>query len=171
MQLTPPVAGSQSPLPDRFYGLRQDRPEGLRILVVEDDADTAESLAVLLGLYGHQVQVVRTGPGALEVANTHPPDVVLLDIGLPRMDGYEVARQLLKPLGLAKPFLIAITGYGQAADRRRSKEAGINLHLMKPADPDELQKVLERINASRKDSAQPVCEHAFRGTGQHCFAP
>jgi CheY-like chemotaxis protein len=121
----------------------QDR--ALRILVVEDNPDTAVSLQTLLSLQGHDAQVASDGPAALEVAAGYQPDVVLLDIGLPGMDGLEVARQLREQASRKRPLLVAITGYGQESDRRRSAEAGIDLHLVKPADPDQLQALLRRF--------------------------
>jgi two-component system CheB/CheR fusion protein len=118
---------------------------GLRILIVEDSTDTAESLAMLLRLYGYDVVVARDGPIALEKARTYWPDVVLLDLGLPKMSGYEVARQMAGRRHEWKPILIAVTGYGRDEDRRRSLDAGIDLHLVKPVDPERLCSILERI--------------------------
>lgn len=129
---------------ERPTPLADGRP-GLRVLVVEDDADFAGILAILLGIYGHEARVAANGPAALKEARERPPDVVLLDIGLPRMDGYEVARRLAELGGEKRPLLIAVTGYGREADRRRSAEAGIDLHLVKPVDPVVLQKVLSRF--------------------------
>lgn len=116
--------------------------KGLHILIVEDNPDSAFSTALLLRLYGHEVRMVHDGRAALQVIGEDPPDVVLLDIGLPGLDGWEVARQIRRPPEQKKPFLIAITGYGQEEDRRRSAEAGIDLHLVKPVDPLELQEIL-----------------------------
>jgi CheY-like chemotaxis protein len=122
----------------------------LRVLVVEDDADTADSLAMLLRLDGHDVRLARNGPAALALAGTYKPDMVLLDIGLPGMDGYEVANRLKALEGGEVLFIIAITGYGQASDRRRSVEAGIDLHLLKPADTNVLLRVLMRFREVAK---------------------
>lgn len=115
-----------------------------RILVVDDNKDAAASLGMLLKLLGHDVRIANDGPGALELAAASPPEVVLLDIGLPRMDGLEVARRLRNDLGLKDALLVALTGYGQDEDRRRSQEAGFNAHLVKPVDLDELPKLLAR---------------------------
>jgi len=120
---------------------RRDVPH-LRVLVVDDNVDTAESLTMLLKLYGHEVWPAHTGPKALEVAQAEQPDVILLDIGLPGMDGYEVARHLREQQGMEGATLIAMTGYGQEADRRRSAEAGFDHHLVKPVDPAKLQALL-----------------------------
>lgn len=117
----------------------------LRVLVVEDHADTADSMAVLLSLYGHEVRVARDGPAALGMARAFSPDVVLLDIGLPGMDGWRVAEQLRQHPAAQRPLLIALTGHGQEADRRRSQEAGIDLHLLKPVDPEQLCGLLSRF--------------------------
>jgi len=119
----------------------------LRILLVEDDGDSAETLAVLLRIYGHEVQVARDGPTALRLAADQPPDVALLDLGLPGMDGCEVARRLREQEADKLPLLITVTGYGQDEDRRCSKEAGIHLHLLKPVDGEALNRLLQRFQA------------------------
>jgi CheY-like chemotaxis protein len=118
---------------------------GLRILVVDDDADTRNSLAFLLRLDGHQIETAADGAAAFDAVETYEPDVVLLDIGLPVVDGYRIAEQLRDRVATKKPFLIAITGHGTVGDRLRSAEAGIHLHLVKPVDPSTLAKVLERF--------------------------
>ena len=118
----------------------------LRVLVVEDDADTAGSLALLLRQDRHDVRLAADGPAALAAAQAARPDVVLLDLGLPGMDGWQVAEHLRERLARTPPFLIAVTGRGRKADRRRSGEAGIDLHLVKPADPDLLRRLLARFS-------------------------
>ena len=117
----------------------------LRVLIVEDSSDTALSCQLLLQLHGLEVQTVPNGLQALEVVPTFRPDVVLLDIGLPGLDGWEVARQVRTSPTAKPPFLIALTGSGQPEDRRRSQEAGIDLHVLKPADPVWLARLLERF--------------------------
>jgi CheY-like chemotaxis protein len=102
----------------------------LRVLVVEDHEDSADILALLLRLHGHNVEVAADGPSAFRAVQASPPDVVLLDIGLPKTDGWVVARQIREQAALKRPFLVAISGYGMDADRRRSEEAGIDLHLV-----------------------------------------
>jgi CheY-like chemotaxis protein len=115
----------------------------LRVLVVDDCKDTAHSTAILLEAWGHEALVAYDGPAALALARMHRPDAVVLDIGLPGPTGWEVARELRVSPGLDGVRLIAVSGYATAADRRRSREAGIDAHLAKPADPDELQRLLE----------------------------
>ncbi len=109
-----------------------------RVLVVDDNLDAADSLASLLSLLGHDVQVAYDGPSALDAVVREHPEVVLLDIGLPGMDRYEVARRLRKTMGQHTVALIALTGYGQAEDRQRAYEAGFDHHLTKPVDPQSL---------------------------------
>jgi CheY-like chemotaxis protein len=117
----------------------------LRVLVVEDHEDTAASTALVLRLYGHDVQVASDGRMALQLMDAQAPDVVLLDLGLPRMDGWEVAKQIRSQATYKRPLLVAISGYGREADRLRSTEAGIDLHLVKPIDPDQLKDLLARF--------------------------
>jgi signal transduction histidine kinase len=117
-------------------------PRGLRVLVVEDNIDAAESLATLLRLWNHDVNVVHDGCKALEAAREQQPEVVLLDIGLPGLDGYQVARRLREELHLDHALLVAMTGYGQPEDRRRSQEAGIQYHFVKPVEPLVLRNLL-----------------------------
>lgn len=120
-------------------------PTGLTVLVVEDDVDTASSTATILERHGHEVQVAHDGPTALDAALERQPDVVLLDIGIPLLDGYEVAKVLHPhdPHG-RRPLLIVITG--REEDRRRSIEAGIDLHMLKPMDTDLLLHILKRFH-------------------------
>jgi CheY-like chemotaxis protein len=118
-------------------------------LVVEDLRDSADSLGLLLRLWGYEAEVTYDGEGALAAASAAPPDVVLLDIGLPGMDGYEVARRLRRLPETAKSLLVAVTGYGREDDLRRCKEAGIDDHFLKPANPTELQKLLARAEERR----------------------
>jgi len=116
---------------------------GRRILVVDDNADVAETTTLLLTLSGHQVRAAKDGPQALVEAADFAPEVVLLDIGLPLMDGYEVARRLREMPQTRKSLLIALTGYGQQGDRARGKAAGFDGHLLKPVDPYALGKMID----------------------------
>jgi CheY-like chemotaxis protein len=120
----------------------------LRVLVVDDSVDCAESTAILLRMEGYEVQTAVNGFAALALAWESPPDVVLLDIGLPEMDGYEVAKRLLKQSTKKKPLLIAISGFGREIDVEHSKETGIDIHLVKPADPEQLRLLLAQLRCS-----------------------
>jgi CheY-like chemotaxis protein len=117
----------------------------LRVLIAEDNADSATSLGMLLRLYGHEVELAADGVSACQAVQSSPPDVVLLDIGLPKMNGWQVANYIRKQCTSKRPFIIAVTGYGSPTDRLRSQQAGIDLHLVKPADPEELQYILGRF--------------------------
>jgi PAS domain S-box-containing protein len=119
--------------------------QGWRILVVDDNVDAANMIAMMLRLFGHQAETVYSAKSALEMAVEYRPDFVVLDIGLPGMDGYEVARRLRQIPELKDTPLIAATGYGQDADRQRSEDAGFDYHLVKPIDPEKLQTVLELL--------------------------
>jgi len=118
---------------------------GLRVVVADDSHDAANSLAMLLRLKGHDVQVAHDGQAALEIARDFRPDVVFLDIGMPRLDGYEVARRLRQSPGLEHVVLAALTGWGQPEDRRRTAEAGFNHHLVKPPDPHAIERILADV--------------------------
>jgi CheY-like chemotaxis protein len=134
--------GHSAPLPPRDAQTDSKR---LRILIVEDHADTAHSLAMLLDLHGHETCVAIDGPTALGCIESAKPDVVLLDIGLPGMDGWEVARRIREHSGPKTPLLIAVSGYGDEPSLNRSRAEGIHLHLIKPVDPIELQTLLLRF--------------------------
>jgi len=109
------------------------------VLIVEDSADARESLRLLLEMAGHEVDTSEDAADTLEKVKVFEPDVALIDIGLPGMDGYRLA-QVLRERPPARPLrLIALTGYGQAEDRRKALDAGFDLHLTKPVDPDRLQ--------------------------------
>jgi CheY-like chemotaxis protein len=116
-----------------------------RILIVDDNQDAADSLALLLQLDGHDTLAVYSSGDALKRAPSYQPDVMLLDIGLPDMNGYEVAVQLRRDGGAHRIRLIALTGYGQAGDLARAKAAGFDDHLMKPVEWPALQRALEGV--------------------------
>jgi signal transduction histidine kinase/DNA-binding response OmpR family regulator len=116
---------------------------GRRILVVDDNVDVVETTTMLLSLSGHEVHSAKDGLQALHAAMEFRPEVVLLDIGLPLMDGYEVARRLRQMPQMAGALLIALTGYGQQGDRQRGKDAGFDGHMLKPVDPHALAKMIE----------------------------
>jgi CheY-like chemotaxis protein len=116
-----------------------------RVLVVEDNVTVAENTARLLSLDGFEVQVVTDGPSALAAVARCPPDVVLLDLGLPGMDGYEVAKRIREQQAEQRSLLIAVTGYADKTDRLRSYEVGIDLHLTKPVSIEELRHFLGKF--------------------------
>ncbi len=126
-----PAPGGAAPAPPRR-----------RVLVVDDNPDAADSLALLLGLAGQEVRAAYDGPSALARAGDFRPQMVFLDIGMPGMDGYEVARRLRRQAGPNGVVLVALTGWGQDEDRRRSEEAGFDRHLVKPVEPEALEAIL-----------------------------
>ena len=117
----------------------------LRILLVEDYPDCAAMTAVVLNQYGYTVRVARNGSDALAACRQQRPDAVLLDIGLPGMSGFEVAKQLRDEFGPATPYLVAVTGYSRPTDFRQSAAAGIDVHLVKPVDMNELDRILSAL--------------------------
>jgi CheY-like chemotaxis protein len=127
-------------------GIPERRSTPLSVLVIDDDGDGAESMAVLLQMSGHRVTTAADGEAALRAAEAADPDAVLLDIRLPRIDGWEVARRLRERPTRKKPLFIAITGCSQLEDQQKSHEAGIDLHLLKPVDPQHLLTVLEQFS-------------------------
>jgi CheY-like chemotaxis protein len=127
---------------------------GVRILVVDDDAYSAESMARLLRIFGHDARVARNGQQAITEALRWRPEFVLLDLGLPLMDGYQVAIRLRQEASWPRIVIIAMTGYGQEEDRERSRAAGIDHHLLKPVHPDVLLPLLSR---SERVSGSEVC--------------
>jgi CheY-like chemotaxis protein len=119
----------------------------LRVLVVEDCPETAATLTECLQRHGYVVSVASDGPTALAAARTLQPDAILLDIGLPGMDGWEVVEQLRKQVVTKRPLLIAITGLQGESHALRSEQVGIDLHLTKPIDFDQLNRLLVRFSA------------------------
>jgi CheY-like chemotaxis protein len=117
-------------------------PQPLCVLVVDDCRDTTASLALLLEVWGHRVCIANDGEEALRLAAVHRPNVVLLDIAMPRMSGLEVARRLRQVAGTEKAFLVAMTGYGDFDARCQSRESGCNLHLLKPVEPRQIERLL-----------------------------
>jgi CheY-like chemotaxis protein len=113
-----------------------------RVLVVDDWKDSTESLAMLLEAWRYEVRTALNGESALQIADRFRPNVVILDLGMPQMDGFEVARRLRRDYA-GELKIICVSGYGAPADRQRTKEAGFDHHLLKPADPDELQRLLQ----------------------------
>jgi CheY-like chemotaxis protein/anti-sigma regulatory factor (Ser/Thr protein kinase) len=134
----PTAAGSSSETTRKLASRRE------AILLVDDNRDIAVVLGRLLRARGHAVEIAHDGPGALKIAKRFRPRFALLDIGLPTMDGYELARRLKKQLGPGPLVLVAVTGYGQQADRERARKAGFREHLVKPIDLERLLTILER---------------------------
>jgi signal transduction histidine kinase len=126
-------------MPGAQRGAALTRGPSRRVLIVDDNVDAADSIGKLLKLFGHEVRCVYDGPSALAEAKDYQPEVVVLDIGLPEMDGYEVAKRMRAISQLHNTRIVAVTGYGQEEDRRRSRDAGFDQHLTKPVDPDVLQ--------------------------------
>ena len=124
---------------------------GRSILIIEDNADARDALRVLLELDGHAVEAAGDGQEALELARTKDPDIALVDIGLPGIDGYEVARRV-RARDARRPVLIALTGYGQPEDRRRATEAGFDEMLVKPVDPAALAELLATLEIPGRGS-------------------
>ncbi|MEW6707567.1 MAG: response regulator [Pseudomonadota bacterium] len=117
-------------------------PAARRVLVVDDNRDAADTLALLLELMGHETRTAHDGPAALTAGAMFRPEIVLLDIGLPHMNGYEVCRKLREEPWGRGAFVVALTGWGQAEDQRNASEAGFDRHLVKPVEEDVLQRVL-----------------------------
>ncbi|HJQ83982.1 MAG TPA: MASE1 domain-containing protein [Candidatus Binatia bacterium] len=140
-----PVSLPEAPL--GAPGARSSTAAGLKVLVVEDNQDAAEGLAAVLGLWGHDVRLAFDGAAALEAAESWSPDVIVSDLGLPGMDGYELARRLRERPAFGKAVLVALSGYGQAEDRRRALDAGFDHHLVKPADLAALADILSGVAA------------------------
>ncbi|MCE9566344.1 MAG: PAS domain S-box protein [Planctomycetes bacterium] len=144
-----PLAATGTERPGDSEGGAETRPAssttGHSLLVVDDNRDAADSLAELLRLHGHEVRVAHDGPAALALAHSYRPDLIFLDIGMPGMDGYEVARRLRKTPGLGHTVLAALTGWGQQEDRRRTADAGFDHHLVKPLEPKALEGLLAEL--------------------------
>jgi PAS domain S-box-containing protein len=140
-----PLARQAGPLPgDRAPKVRDRTSSSMRVLVVDDNVDAAVALGQLMEMLGHQVALAHDGPAALAAATAAPPDLILLDIGLPGMDGYEVAAHL-RAAGHTRAMLVALTGYGREDDVRRSRRAGFDHHLVKPVDLAQLQKITANL--------------------------
>ena len=119
-----------------------------RVLVVDDNPDAAETLASLVDALGGEARTAADGASAIQCALEFSPEIILLDIGMPGMDGYETCRQMRKAQVVKRPFIVAITGWGQDGDKRRAAEAGFDAHLTKPADPEVLQRLLATTTAA-----------------------
>jgi PAS domain S-box-containing protein len=143
-----PLRAQPLPEPDEWRSAESEQAtasSGYRLLVVDDNHDAAIGLSTWLGLLGHDVRVAHDGETALDVATKFRPDLIFLDIGMPGMDGYEVARRVRLTPGLEQTNLVALTGWGQQEDRRRTSEAGFNHHLVKPPEPKAVDDVLAEL--------------------------
>jgi CheY-like chemotaxis protein len=116
-----------------------------RVLIVDDNIDAAESLQMWLDMAGHDVQVATDGPRAIAAAESHAPDVMLLDLGMPGMTGLEVARRIRATPWGRKIVLVALTGWGQEEHKRQTREAGFDHHLTKPVPPDEIEELIRKL--------------------------
>jgi CheY-like chemotaxis protein len=126
----------------------------VRVLVVEDDGDSREGLRSLLEVWGHEVHVAEDGPAGLEQALAQRPDVALIDVGLPGMDGYQVAARLAEGLGDHPIFLVALTGHAAPEDRRRAFESGFHAHLSKPINYAKLSSLLSERTSRTRSAAE-----------------
>ena len=139
----------------------------LRVLVVDDNVDAAVTLGLLLKASGHDVRTAHDGVAAVQAVLDYRPSVVVLDIGLPGMDGYEVAKRIRQDPMLKHVVLVALTGYGQELDRETSEQAGFNHHLVKPARFAQLQKILATVAVADEfmltDSVPPERRESFCG--------
>jgi CheY-like chemotaxis protein len=130
----------------------------LRVLVVDDNKDAASSLAMLLKVMGNDVRTAHDGEEAVQSAGAFRPDVVLCDIGLPKKNGYEVARAIREESWGGQMVLIAVTGWGQDEDRRKSEEAGFDRHMVKPVDPHELMRLLAGLDVVKVRRTKPASQ-------------
>lgn len=144
------MSGSMSSLEPQPASPGLDQlPSAIRVLVVDDNEDGAEMLAEILSIQGYSTRIAQDAPSALRVASEFSPQIAFLDIGLPIVDGYELAARLREIPELAKLHLIALTGYGQSEDRRRTREAGFHQHLVKPVDMSAIDAALREAQKER----------------------
>ncbi len=145
----------RAPTASRAPTARQTSDAPCRILVADDNADAVESLKLLLQAAGHDVRTAKDGESAVRVARDFQPNVALLDLGMPKVDGYEAARQI-RELGWGKRiFLVALTGWGQESDKRRGREAGFDAHFVKPVAPEDLSAILARASTGSGSTSAP----------------
>jgi two-component system CheB/CheR fusion protein len=139
-----PVANASEP-----SGVENPVSQPLRILIVDDNCDGADALAMILRMHEHEVRTAGDGPSGLQAATAWPPDVIVVDIGLPGMSGYDLAHELRVLPQTRNSVLIALSGFGSSADIARSIEAGFRKHLVKPVDPDLFIELLRDVGRSR----------------------
>jgi CheY-like chemotaxis protein len=145
-----PLSEGNDMSPDTRPASESTQPDQLQVLVVDDNTDAAESLGVLLDIEGHAAHIAHTGAEALQVAQSRPLDVVFLDIGLPDMTGYEVAKRMRMLPAMQKTLLVALTGWGTQDDRQRTREAGFDRHLTKPAELPAVEELLRAAAQAKK---------------------
>jgi CheY-like chemotaxis protein len=140
-----PVSDSPAarPVPEVRPGPSPRSRQGRRILLADDNVEFADSLASLLASRGHEVRIAHDGAEALAAVEGFTPEFAFLDIGMPKVHGYELARRLRERPDTAECVLVAVTGWGQEDDRRRAREAGFDRHLVKPVDPSEIESLLQ----------------------------
>jgi PAS domain S-box-containing protein len=143
-----PVLSAAAVQPPAGTGEPAQLPARCRILVADDNVDAADSLAMMLEIMGNEVRTANDGLQAVEAAAAFRPDMILLDIGMPRLNGYEACRAIREQPDGGRPVIVACTGWGQDEDRRRSREAGFNFHLVKPVDPTDLEALLAGLPAN-----------------------
>ncbi|MFN8393015.1 MAG: CheR family methyltransferase [Bdellovibrionota bacterium] len=151
-RLTLPLA-SHSNHPLQETAAQPEEPaqlDGMKVLIVDDNVDSAQSAKLLLELSGCEVEIAHDGPSGMKAAEELQPDVLILDIGLPGMNGYELAEQLRSQPAFRDKLFLAVSGYGQAEDRRRSQQAGFDVHLLKPVDFDELNRLMAEHRREKK---------------------
>lgn len=139
-----PLSSTTAPVETPDIAGASGRPQSLRVLVADDNADTLEGLALLLEALGHEVRKASDGQETLQAVTAWRPDVALLDIGMPILDGYEVARRIRSEPWGAQLFLVAVSGWGQSEDRQRATDAGFDLHFRKPIGLSTLEGILEK---------------------------
>jgi CheY-like chemotaxis protein len=145
-----PLCDTQESMQSGFPTGSEDGAPRKRLLLIEDNPDIGETLRELLQLLGHQVDLASDGLRGVELALATQPDVALVDIGLPGIDGYEVARRLRASEKGQGVLLVALTGYGRPEDRRQALEAGFDAHMVKPVDPEELSLLISRLSPRKQ---------------------
>ena len=148
--VTPPLC-QQSALPAPSPTAADGRPR--RVLVVDDNVDSAKTLAMVLDVMGHQTTLANDGLEAVRLAQDFQPEIVLLDIGMPRLNGYEACKQIRAQAWATQVIIIAVTGWGHDEDRRRSKDAGFDLHLVKPLDPLVVERLMRKLEPGRESDS------------------
>jgi CheY-like chemotaxis protein len=148
--VTPPLC-HPSTLPAPAAPAVDGRPR--RVLVVDDNVDSAKTLSMVLDVMGHQTTLANDGLEAVRIAQDFQPEIVLLDIGMPKLNGYEACRQIREQAWATQVIIIAVTGWGQDEDRQRSKDAGFDMHLVKPLDPLVVERLMRKLEPGRESDS------------------